>query len=170
MADAKITALTENTTPITTDILPMVDDPAGTPATQKVTVANLKTVIMGSAIIAVSVDDYTGIPATTNYVDIVGVPITTETYAGIVMSKAGTIKKLYVDFGANTLNVNCVITLMKNGEAQTLTCTLATGVLTGNDTSNSFTVVAGDRLTFRIAVGAGTGSAKYFRASVEIAF
>ena len=41
MADVKITALTENTTPISTDILPMVDDPAGTPLTQKVTIANL---------------------------------------------------------------------------------------------------------------------------------
>jgi len=41
MADAKITALTENTTPLTTDILPMVDDPAGTPLTQKITISNL---------------------------------------------------------------------------------------------------------------------------------
>ena len=41
MADAKITALTENTTPVSTDIVPMVDDPAGTPLTQKVTIANL---------------------------------------------------------------------------------------------------------------------------------
>lgn len=41
MPDAKITALTENTTPISTDIVPMVDDPAGTPVTQKVTIANL---------------------------------------------------------------------------------------------------------------------------------
>ena len=41
MADSKITALSENTTPLSTDILPMVDDPAGTPVTQKVTLANL---------------------------------------------------------------------------------------------------------------------------------
>jgi len=38
---AKITAYTENTTPIATDITVMVDDPAGTPLTQKVTIANL---------------------------------------------------------------------------------------------------------------------------------
>lgn len=43
MADTKITGLTENTTPITTDILPMVDDPAGTAVTQKVSIANLLT-------------------------------------------------------------------------------------------------------------------------------
>lgn len=43
MADTKITALTENTAPIATDILPMVDDPAGTPLTQKVSITNLFT-------------------------------------------------------------------------------------------------------------------------------
>src|SRR3989344_2202809 len=40
MADTKITGLTANTTPLTTDLLAMVDDPGGSPATQKVTVAN----------------------------------------------------------------------------------------------------------------------------------
>lgn len=41
MSDAKITALTENTTPIGTDLLAIVDDPAGTPATQKITLTSL---------------------------------------------------------------------------------------------------------------------------------
>lgn len=41
MADAKITQLTELTTPATEDLLPIVDDPAGTPATRKITLANL---------------------------------------------------------------------------------------------------------------------------------
>src|SRR3990167_9144142 len=41
MADQKITQFTENTAPISTDILPMVDDPGGSPANNKVTVANL---------------------------------------------------------------------------------------------------------------------------------
>lgn len=40
MANTKVTALTANTTPISTDIIPMVDDPAGTPLSQKVTFAN----------------------------------------------------------------------------------------------------------------------------------
>lgn len=43
MADAKITALTENTAPLGTDIMPMVDDPGGTPLTQKITITNLMT-------------------------------------------------------------------------------------------------------------------------------
>jgi hypothetical protein len=45
MPDAKITALTENTPPASTDIIPMVDDPSGTPLTQKITLANLSSVV-----------------------------------------------------------------------------------------------------------------------------
>lgn len=40
---SKLTAYTENTTPVSTDILYIVDDPAGTPLTQKITVATLNT-------------------------------------------------------------------------------------------------------------------------------
>jgi hypothetical protein len=45
MANVKISALAENTSPISTDIMPMVDDPGGTPVTKKVTIANLITYI-----------------------------------------------------------------------------------------------------------------------------
>lgn len=41
MADQKVTQLTADTTPLPTDILPMVQDPSGTPVTKKVTIANL---------------------------------------------------------------------------------------------------------------------------------
>ena len=41
MADTKISALGANTTPALTDIVPLVDDPGGTPVTQKITIANL---------------------------------------------------------------------------------------------------------------------------------
>jgi hypothetical protein len=43
MADTKITALTENTTPEVTDLLVMVDNPEGTPVTQKMTIGTLLT-------------------------------------------------------------------------------------------------------------------------------
>lgn len=53
MADAKITALTElNATPETTDILPIVDDPGGSPVTKKITVANLMAAASGGYQIA----------------------------------------------------------------------------------------------------------------------
>ena len=41
MADAKITALTELTSVENTDLVAIVDDPAGTPITKKITVDNL---------------------------------------------------------------------------------------------------------------------------------
>lgn len=49
MADAKITALTAETAPVSTDILPMVDDPGGTPVTKKVTFSDArKALVAGS--------------------------------------------------------------------------------------------------------------------------
>lgn len=41
MADTKVTALTENTTPAGTDLLYIVDDPGGSALSQKITVTNL---------------------------------------------------------------------------------------------------------------------------------
>jgi hypothetical protein len=43
MANKKITELTEETSPVGADILPLVDDVSGTPTTKKVTVTNLMT-------------------------------------------------------------------------------------------------------------------------------
>src|SRR5678815_900003 len=41
MADQKITALTALTAPTTDDLLAIVDDPAGTPVTKKISILNL---------------------------------------------------------------------------------------------------------------------------------
>lgn len=41
MADTKITALTEDTAPLSTDLVMTVDDPGGSPINKKVTIANL---------------------------------------------------------------------------------------------------------------------------------
>lgn len=41
MADSKITQLNENTTPAAADLLLIVDDPSGSPETQKITLLNL---------------------------------------------------------------------------------------------------------------------------------
>jgi hypothetical protein len=41
VANLKITALPANNTPLSTDVMPMVDDPGGTPATQKIVISDL---------------------------------------------------------------------------------------------------------------------------------
>jgi len=45
MANEKVTALTEETTPVGADLLYLVDDVSGTPTSKKVTVANMKTAV-----------------------------------------------------------------------------------------------------------------------------
>lgn len=49
MADSKLTALTANTAPASTDILYIVDDPGGSPLSQKITWANL----LGANLVAI---------------------------------------------------------------------------------------------------------------------
>jgi len=70
MADLKITELTENTTPILTDILPMVDDPAGTPVTKKVTLTNIKALGMLNSKIITGTRDMTAATADVAYTDV----------------------------------------------------------------------------------------------------
>src|SRR3990167_4308957 len=62
MANTKITALTGNSAPLITDIIPMVDDPDGTAATQKLTLGNLALLMYPIGAIYTSVDSTT--PAT----------------------------------------------------------------------------------------------------------
>lgn len=59
MADEKITELTELTTPVDADLISIVDDPAGTPVTKKVTVGNLLKVVypVGSIYISTASTD-----------------------------------------------------------------------------------------------------------------
>ena len=59
-ADQKVTALTENTSVAGTDILYIVDDPSGTPASQKITVLNLFDSIDTSAELITIVTDESG--------------------------------------------------------------------------------------------------------------
>jgi hypothetical protein len=49
MADTKITGLTATATLSSTDILPVVTDPGGSPANKKITQANLASSILGTA-------------------------------------------------------------------------------------------------------------------------
>src|SRR5438094_7155170 len=48
-ADSKITELPATTTPLSTDLVCIVTDPAGTPTSKKVTVGNIAKAIVGGA-------------------------------------------------------------------------------------------------------------------------
>lgn len=70
MADNKISALTANTTPATSDLLPLVDDPGGIPATQKITLEDLLKIVNSltanttpaTADVVLHIDDPSGTP------------------------------------------------------------------------------------------------------------
>ena len=98
--------------------------------------------------------------------------ITTDT-AGVtrtVITRAGTIQNLYVYAnGSNTAGKNNVFTIMKNGSAQTLTCTL-NGSSSCSDTTHTFSVSAGDQIGMRIATGTTTNTTQKTGWSVELAY
>lgn len=75
---------------------------------------------------------------------------TTETDFVCVVPTGGTIKKLYVALAtAPTVGSSRTFTLMLNGAATALTVTISGTDTTGNDTTHTFAVVAGDKLTMR---------------------
>lgn len=94
MADTKTTALPENTTPVTTDIMMIVDDPGGSAASQKITLINMATLInslSGRVLISEQTPTGTGtvtwssIPATYKSLEIEYVVRGTQIAAGTTM-------------------------------------------------------------------------------------
>lgn len=89
---------------------------------------------------------------------------TFQTSAASVMSvpTTTTVKRLYCnavtapDNGGGTQSY--AMTLFKNGSAQSVTCTISEAGTTCNDTSNSFTITAGDTMSIR-SVPSGTPAA-----------
>lgn len=79
---------------------------------------------------------------------------------GFVFACAGTIKNLYVySGGAPGADQTYTCTLMKDNVAQSVTCTITNS--DGNlksDTSHSFTVAAGNRVSLRFVCSAGAAS------------
>lgn len=86
-----------------------------------------------------------------------------------VVPSAGAISGLYVSSDANGFSLaTTTVTLMKNNVATALTATLAAGVLSGNDTTHSISVVAGDSISMRVVTSnAGTGTISQPRASAN---
>ena len=107
MADLKITQLTELTSPLISDIVPIVDDPSGSPVTKKITLSNLlaqKTVVTvstsdGSDYVCDGTADDVQIQAALDAVNSVG--------GGVVFIKNGTYNiakaNLPMTIGSNTV-------------------------------------------------------------------
>jgi hypothetical protein len=77
-----------------------------------------------------------------------------------LVSRAATVQNLYyrdsgTKGGVGATHTN-TITVQKNNVAQTLTCTVVNTTTTCNDTTHSFSVVAGDQLTITIATGSAS--------------
>lgn len=79
-----------------------------------------------------------------------------ETNAEIVMSRGSIIKGLRVKCTDNTLNGSTVITVMKNGVAELLSVTLASGITTGADSLHTITLVIGDTISMKVDITAST--------------
>jgi hypothetical protein len=103
---------------------------------------------------------------TTLYYPVIGTiatQSTTDVAAGTrsLVAKAGTVKNLYVVIGAAPGGTKTnSYTIMKNGVAAAVTCSITGAAVTCNDTANSFSVVAGDELGIKIVTPAGGTIAK----------
>ena len=110
------------------------------------------------------------VPAsTTGYLGFYSTSTAVEARRVMAMPIAGTISKLYVvTSGAQDARGSLVITLRNNGVSQSLTTTVPAGSGAGtfSDTSNSFTVSAGDLVSIQVTNNATTTSARIVAAVV----
>jgi hypothetical protein len=84
---------------------------------------------------------------------------------------AGTIKNFYVNtHSAQSGTGTLVLTLRKNASNTTVVVTVSAGAAAGtfSDTTHSFSVVAGDLLTFSVVNNASATSAQISGVSVEL--
>ena len=142
MANTKISALTANTTPALTDILPMVDDPAGTPATQKVTLQSVSNLVRAipytsktANYTATESDEFIAVDATAG-----AVVITLPAVASTRVGKVYTVKKVDASGNAASLNPNASETI--DGSAATLDITTQWQSITIINTGAAWLVVS----------------------------
>lgn len=94
---------------------------------------------------------------------------TNEQNARIVIPRGGTLEGLMVRVGANTLNGPTIVTVLKNGVAQNLSCTFAAGILAGQDSQHSVVITAADEISIQIDIrGATTGGLTAVRATLAL--
>jgi hypothetical protein len=126
MADLKITGLTANTAPVSTDLVPMVDDPGGSPLTQKITIANL--MLRAPFVLIGGSENDNPADGTTYY---------WGSKVGLAMSTAAAARRIYFPRACTITAVDLYATFT-NGTAETSTISLRLNNTT--DTTVSSTV------------------------------
>jgi hypothetical protein len=87
----------------------------------------------------------------------------------VVMPRPGTLKNLYWAAISSTLTGSGhTITVLQNGVATSLSATWNANAIFGNNTSSSVAVAAGDVISVRIVLGAGTGNMNRPTVSFEL--
>lgn len=103
------------------------------------------------------------VPASTTHYVPPSTPITpSTTLNSVLVTLAGTIRNFYIRTGtAQPASGSLVFTVLKNGVATALTITVAASGAAGtySDTTHSFSVVAGDLISFQITNNATAASA-----------
>jgi hypothetical protein len=121
MAGTKVTALTAITTLEDADVFPVVDDPAGTPVTKKITALNIKNYVQ-SLLGSTGVSSSTIVNTSTSLAGVAvtasATPNTKGSYTELIASTA---------FAAETIVVNVVSTIASNGVATGTLLDLAVG-------------------------------------------
>lgn len=103
----------------------------------------------------------------TDYLTLAACSSATSSLGGYVVDSAGTLASLYVASSAGVVggsNLD-VLTVLKNGAATALTCTIAASGTACSDLTHSVSVAAGDVLTFKF-VSAGSDTAANIAAVV----
>lgn len=89
-----------------------------------------------------------------------------------IIPTAGVVKNFYVELDGSPNNgagtQTYTFTVMQNSVASAITCNISEAATTCNDTTNSFTVAAGDGVSIRSSIAAGTPTIR--RASTGTAF
>jgi hypothetical protein len=87
-----------------------------------------------------------------------------EGYSRILLPFGGTINNLFVALNGFDGTTNMTFTVLQNGSATAITTTLV-GVASGNDTTHSVSVAAGDELSIKVTT---SGTAPNFICSLEL--
>lgn len=89
---------------------------------------------------------------------VAGSPSATELNRQLMVPTSGTYKKLYMQIKDPGVGNTWTVTARKNAADTTLTCTISSGSTACSDTSNSFTVAAGDRVSIKLTSSYGSDS------------